>query len=301
MAIKVDREGILKKYGGGAPVPPPKPAPAAALAGAAPPPKLPPAPAAQPPKMGPLPTLQKTAIDRLVLDRTGVDKQFDANRQRVGQVEAARLQQGRDALARRAAQLGGGPGGAFIKQEQLAMDESAQRQGMANMEIDAAKDAELRRMGEFELQLNEQRSQAQAAMDMEKWKTDVANELTKHGMDLQSARDAATLALEEDKLEWMKGVATEENKINTSGAILGHIQNLKTAGYTPEQIDKLLSELGLEGLGVDLSGIQGVTDRPPVVMPTGGGLGNWNKAYQENKKNGYTQAEMEQMGFPRGV
>jgi hypothetical protein len=53
-------------------------------------------------------------------------------------------------MARRSAQLGGGPSGALIKQEAIAQDQSAQRLQGANEGIDAAQNAENRRIREME-------------------------------------------------------------------------------------------------------------------------------------------------------
>jgi hypothetical protein len=80
----------------------------------------------------------------------GANKEFDLARNRAKQQEASNLKGQKDALARRAAQLGGGPSGAFIKQEQIAGDESAKRLGQANEGIDAMQAQEQRRLNEIE-------------------------------------------------------------------------------------------------------------------------------------------------------
>lgn len=81
-------------------------------------------------------------------DYTGVEdsiKQgYNAQRQKAATTEAANLQGQRDALARREAQLSGGPGGAFVKAEQQAGNDSAQRLQQANSSIDDAQNQELR-------------------------------------------------------------------------------------------------------------------------------------------------------------
>jgi hypothetical protein len=77
-------------------------------------------------------------------------KEFDYQRNRAAQAENANVQAKRDALARRQAQLGGGPGGAFIKAEQNVLDESQNRLATVNEGIDAAKRSEERRIGEIE-------------------------------------------------------------------------------------------------------------------------------------------------------
>jgi hypothetical protein len=77
-------------------------------------------------------------------------KEFDYQRNRAAQAENANVQAKRDALARRQAQLGGGPGGAFIKAEQNVLNESQDRLATVNEGIDAAKRSEERRIGEIE-------------------------------------------------------------------------------------------------------------------------------------------------------
>lgn len=83
-----------------------------------------------------------------------IQKQFDPMRRRLQQQEAANLQTQKDALARRAAASGGGPSGAFVKQEQLASDASARRLQDANEGVDA----------QFQAALNQER-QVQAGRD----------------------------------------------------------------------------------------------------------------------------------------
>lgn len=66
-----------------------------------------------------------------------IQKQYDPMRRRLQEQENANLQTQKDALARRAASLGGGPSGAFIKQESLAQDASAKRLQAGNENVDA--------------------------------------------------------------------------------------------------------------------------------------------------------------------
>ena len=80
----------------------------------------------------------------------GQNKEFGLAKDRAKQQEAANLQGQKDALARRAAQMGGGPSGAFVKQEQVAGDESAKRLASANEGIDAMQAQETRRVNEIE-------------------------------------------------------------------------------------------------------------------------------------------------------
>lgn len=101
-------------------------------------------------------------------------KQFDVARSRASTAANADLQAKRDALARRAAQLGGGPSGAFIKAEQGAFDETQKNLGAANEQIDAAQQAEGRRIKEIqdaqrfqssEREATQQFAAGQSAMD----------------------------------------------------------------------------------------------------------------------------------------
>lgn len=78
----------------------------------------------------------------------GVDAQAALARKRAAQTEQSQVQSQRDAMAKRAAQLGGGPGGAFVKQERLVGDESAQRLQQANEGITAAQLGEHSRIGQ---------------------------------------------------------------------------------------------------------------------------------------------------------
>lgn len=79
-----------------------------------------------------------------------IQKQYDPMRRRLQTQEAANLQSQKDALARRAAQMGGGPSGAFIKQEALANDAFARRLQDGNEAIDAQQAAEARRVAEVQ-------------------------------------------------------------------------------------------------------------------------------------------------------
>lgn len=79
-----------------------------------------------------------------------VSAQFEPARKRASQQEATNLQGQKDALARRAAQLGGGPSGAFIKQESMAADESAKRLQDANEGINAAQTGALNQAREVQ-------------------------------------------------------------------------------------------------------------------------------------------------------
>ena len=75
---------------------------------------------------------------------------FELARKRASQQEGAALQGQKDAIARRSAQLGGGPSGAMIKQEALAADASQKRLGDVNEGINAQEQAEAMRVREIQ-------------------------------------------------------------------------------------------------------------------------------------------------------
>ncbi len=90
---------------------------------------------------------------------------------------------------------------------------------------------------------------------------------------------------------------------NSKFNIINSIQNLKNSGYNETQIQSLFHNMGIDNLGIpgvdtkSMFGNAGLTSRPPMIMPTGSGLGATNKAVQANKANGYTTAEMHQAGI----
>lgn len=82
--------------------------------------------------------------------REDIAKEFDYSRQKAKESVGAGVQQKRDAITRRAAQMGGGPGGAMIKAEQQAIDSGDKQLADANAQIDSAQRGEMRRIGEIE-------------------------------------------------------------------------------------------------------------------------------------------------------
>lgn len=233
-----------------------------------------------------LPELKRTQVERIALDRSGLQREFDSARQRAMQTESSSLQQGKDAIARRAAQLGNAPSGAMIKLEQQAQDESANRLQQANREIDAGQSAEMRRIGEMETALNIQREDAQAARDIDIWKTDLATAVQKYGMEVDN--DFKTIGLNLDA--WAKGMdawlKTEtlrtandqtsfENTENMRTNVISTIISLKNSGVPAGQIGPLLTSIGydFEALGIDpnaITGIEGLT--APVPKPSSDNL-----------------------------
>ncbi len=87
--------------------------------------------------------MQTTAMTRRA-------SQFDIARDRAKEQEGANLQTQKDAMARKLAASGGGPGGVGIKLDQQVSDASAKRLADANQGIDAAETADIERKAETE-------------------------------------------------------------------------------------------------------------------------------------------------------
>lgn len=83
--------------------------------------------------------------------QSGIQKQYDVQRQRAAQQEAGNLQGARDALNRRIAAMGGGPGGAAIAADKQLVNDSAQRLQQANEGIDQQQAAEERNLRQIQL------------------------------------------------------------------------------------------------------------------------------------------------------
>jgi hypothetical protein len=140
---------------------------------APPPPKpKPPVPSPVPPKAPALPS----APGGIKIDTSGVRKEFDYARDKAKQAVTSQVQGQRDAMQRRAAQLGGGPSGAFLKMENQAMEEGARRLDDINQGLDAQQMAELRRI-----------SEAQAGLDMQKYGIDTSTGVQLYGIDVNKA------------------------------------------------------------------------------------------------------------------
>lgn len=82
----------------------------------------------------------------------GIKKQYDPLRKRAQQQESANLQGQNDAMSRRAAAQGGGPGGAYEKQAQLAQTASAERLQSANEGINAQEQGAVNQAREVQAQ-----------------------------------------------------------------------------------------------------------------------------------------------------
>ena len=97
-----------------------------------------------------------------------VTAQFDRQRGRAAQQERGNQAAAQEALRRRAAAMPGAPGGAFVKQEQLANDESANRLAQANEGIDANQNAALGQLRQTQQAQDFSANQAQLGRDFSK-------------------------------------------------------------------------------------------------------------------------------------
>lgn len=168
---------------------------------------------------------------------SGIVGGYSNQRQQAAQQEGANLQGQRDAINRKAAQLGGGPSGALIKADQQEGDASAQRLQGANANIDQAQAADLRGVQMTQLgqqyttsereagqqfaagqqqssqtfQAGQQASQISAQEGMQKTGIDAQSSLAakqidaqklmqQKGLDAQSAMQAAGITAQQDIL-----------------------------------------------------------------------------------------------------
>ncbi len=225
----------------------------------------------------------------------GVNAQFDVARKRAAAGEAANLQGQKDALARRSAQLGGGPSGALVKVEQQAGDESAKRLQDTNEGIDAAQAGEHRRIGEV-LQGQEfargerigsqgfaaeqaaiqrkygtserEAGQAFGTKEREAGQTFSAAE-SKKALDAAFAQQKAAIQAaasegklnrdqEAAKLEELKRQYDTDTKKNDATNAISTILSAHNSGIAPDAIGQLLA-----GLGIDVGSIVGLTEAAP--------------------------------------
>ena len=202
-----------------------------------------------------------------------INKQFDPLRNRAKQQEAANLQNQQQALARRFASMGGGPGGAQVKQEQVAADQSAQRLASANEGIDAqqqgalnqAREAQAGRdfqtserlgaqkfaSGESALQRRFQTSERLGSQDFARGERlgsqDFAHNERLGAQDFQQGQFDKTF--DEQKRQYDQDFAMNKN-INAINSIL----SMWNSDVGKDQIGALLNQLGF-----DIGAIPGLT------------------------------------------
>jgi len=254
-----------------------------------------------------------------------VNKQADYQRQRAQQAETAQAQTTNDAIKRRAASLGGGPSGAFVKQEQVARDQSAQRLQNANEGINAQAQAQLgelnktqqgqefatgERLGSQQFASGEsaiarryatgereatqvyntgERVGAQDAASSMQDKQINAAKNAQHEQIIEAAKtqqraieaaEAAGAITHEDAQAQLTELTRQfntETDINAKNGFITQLQNLKTAGYSPEQIGALFDQLDLASLGINIGDIGGMTSAAASKNNTGPLSGNPGK------------------------
>ncbi len=227
-----------------------------------------PLPPPQKPAAIALPTLQKTAVEPIKVDRSCINSQSAMARRRAQEGESALLQQNQDAIARKLAAQGGGPGGVDLKLTQMATDESGKRLADVNEGIMTQEQAAMAQAGQLEQQINLQAQEAQAARDLQKYQADTGAALQKYGADQSNYQfESGRLDAKAAQDELMKQQAFE-NTANTKTNVLNTIISMKNSGIAPEQIGAVLKGLNIEGLGIDMSqfvGVPGLTQAPAVV------------------------------------
>ncbi len=198
----------------------------------------------------------------------GITGQFDYARQKAAQTEGANLQGQKDALARRAAQLGGGPSGAFVQAEQQAGDKSAQRLQDANEGINQQQSAALRDVNMTQLGQQYQTSEREAGQGFQAGQQQAAQAfqgsladkqikaqqlMQEKGLSAAAAQQAAGFT-EQEKMasqqqDWQKANVVDplakqtsfENDQNIKTNAFNAMQALVAANYNGADIKKLIS------------------------------------------------------------
>ncbi len=225
----------------------------------------------------------------------GIQGQFDYERQKAAQSESTTLQGQKDALARKAAQLGGGPSGAFIKAEQQAGNDSAQRlqnanEGINQQQAAAIRDVNMTQLGQ-QYQTSErlgsqsfatgerlgsqtwQGGENQANRDTtkygidtnaatSKYATDTGANTAKYGIDTNAATAKAGQDIQEKGLNHTIDQDKLEFDQNTKTLALNAIQTLVGANYNGADIKKLVDGL-VPGFMDQLGDINRVTVNGP--------------------------------------
>lgn len=229
--------------------------------------------------------------------KASVQKDFDTQRGLATSAENANLQMRRDALARRQAALGGGPGGAFIKAEQNEMNQSADRIGAANAQIGAAQNAEMRRIDELEQaqriqreQFNKQHGLATQQFQFQKDQFGKQFDLANQQFALDKDKYANANNQWQSTFDFTKGQTDLENRETSRQNLLATLSNLKTMGYRPEQVGQIMNALGFDykTLGIDpsLLGIEDVTvNNDSRTIWTGSGSTQKNAGTTNNAKS----------------
>jgi hypothetical protein len=251
------------------------------------------------PVVPPAPTLgqvqmQKTAVNPIKVDRSGITAQSALARDRAKEGESLLLQQSSDAIARKLAAQGGGPGGVDLKLNQMATDASGQRLADANEGILTQEQAAMAQAGQLEQQLNLQAQEAQAARDLQKYQADSAAELQRYGIEAgrYDAKNTQDAVLKQQEFE---------NLANTKTNIMNTIISMKNSGIPPEQVGAVLKGLNIEGLGIDMGQFAGVPGLTTSAAPKKTPAQIADEAYRNKGTSNKTQPGTKQQQSAYGI
>jgi hypothetical protein len=185
--------------------------------------------------------------------------QFDPLRKKAAQTEAANLQTQKDALARRAAQLGGGPSGALIKQESLAADAMGRRLADANEGINAQQTGALNQAREIQDQRDFQKAER---VDSQKF--------AGAQFDKQFGLQKEQFAVQQKQYADTKSMAEKEFEQNLKTNYVNSIISAYNSKIPPEQMAALIDGLGIKigengQIDVVAPQVEGLTKAKPEV------------------------------------
>jgi hypothetical protein len=197
------------------------------------------------------------AIPRPAAPADDYNKQFEVARNRAATQANADLQAKKDALARRAAQLGGGPSGAFIKAEQGAIDETQKNLGAANEQIDAAQQAEARRIKEVQDAQRFQTSEREASQTFAAGQTAMDRRIQEAGI---TGTYNGQSTMQSRQYDDMKAVQENEFKENLRMSYATAMLSAYNSKMDPKLLQQYLNDFDL-----DFDDKGGVIVNPPRV------------------------------------
>lgn len=156
--------------------------------------------------------------------QSDINSGYDTQYKRAQQQAGAALQAQKDALQRRAAMLGGGPGGAFVKAEQTAANQSQQGLQQANEGIDAQRNAELRNLHMTQLGQQFQQSEREAGQQF-------AQGEAEKGRQFQTSE---RLGSEDFAKQQQQAGFGEQEKLQQAG--FGHESEMQKAGFNQQEL-----------------------------------------------------------------
>lgn len=200
-----------------------------------------------------------------------IQKQYDPMRKRAQVQEAANLQGANDAMARRAAAQGGGPGGAYEKQAQLAQEASARRLQDANEGIDAQQQGAVNqarevqdqrdfqtseRTGSQQFASGERQASQTFAGQQQSQQIQAQKDMQAKQIEAAAAEGKLTRAQADKQLAEMQRQYDKDYAANEKTNIINTILSGVNSDIPPERIGHLMAVLGYP----DFQGIPGLTD-----------------------------------------